>query len=167
MSASQDLKEIYVDELKDLWSANDQMLRFLTKIASKPTDPKLKEMITKSQTGIEGHTTTLKQLLKAQGGETSKEHCKGMEGLVREATKHLVDEAPKAGALLDVLIIAQYQRMTHYGIAGFGTARAYAEALGFEDDAEKLAGATDEIYGGDKYMTTLAESSVNLQATQA
>lgn len=167
MSTPEDLKDVYVDEMKDLWSANDQMLKVLKKITSKASDSKLKEMLTASHEGITKHTDVLKELIAGQDEKVSKEHCKGMEGLVAEATKHVLEEGPKKGPLLDVLIIAQYQRMTHYGIAGFGTAAAYAEALGLEDDAKKLNDATKEIYGGDEYMTKLAETSVNLQAEDA
>ncbi len=167
MSTPEDLKDIYTDELKDLWSANDQMKRLLKKIASKASDAALKEMLTRSQAGIETHTDVLKDLIAGQDEKLSKEHCKGMEGLVAEATKHIVEEGPKKGPLLDVVIIAQYQRMTHYGIAGFGTAAAYAKALGLKDDNKKLRDATKEIYGGDEYMTKLAETTVNLQAEDA
>ncbi|WP_267382453.1 MULTISPECIES: DUF892 family protein [unclassified Sphingomonas] len=167
MSTPEDLKDVYVDEMKDLWSANDQMTKVLKKITSKASDAKLKEMLTSSQEGIAKHTAVLKELIAAQDEKVSKEHCKGMEGLVAEATKHVLEEGPKKGPVLDVLIIAQYQRMTHYGIAGFGTAAAYAKALGLKDDAKKLAEATKEIYGGDEYMTKLAETSVNLQAENA
>lgn len=167
MPAPEDLNEIYVDELKDLWSANDQMLKILKKITTKASDAPLKEMLTRSHEGITKHTGVLKELIAAQDEKVSKEHCKGMEGLVAEATKHLIEEGPEKGPLLDVLIIAQYQRMTHYGIAGFGTAAAYAKALGLTDDNKKLRDATKEIYGGDEYMTKLAESSVNLQAEDA
>jgi len=69
--------------------------------------------------------------------------------------------------MLDVPIIAQYRRMTHYGIAGFGTAAAYAKALGLTDDTDKLRDATKEICGGNEHMTKLAETSVNLQAEHA
>ncbi len=79
----------------------------------------------------------------------------------------MLEEGPDQGPVLDALIIAQYQRMTHYGIAGFGTAAAYAEALGRKDDAAQLNRATKEIYGGDEYATTLAETSVNLKAENA
>lgn len=164
MSTPEDLKDIYIDELKDLWSANDQMNRLLKKITSKASDPALKDMLSKSHDGIAAHTDVLKELIGANDEKVSKEHCKGMEGLVEEATKHIVEEGPKKGPLLDVLIIAQYQRMTHYGIAGFGTAAAYAKALGLKDDEKKLRAATKEIYGGDEYMTKLAETGVNLQA---
>lgn len=167
MAAPEDLTEIYTDELKDLWSANDQMKKVLKKITSKASDAALKEMLAKSQEGIEKHTDVLKALIASNDEKVSKEHCKGMEGLVAEATKHILEEGPDKGPLLDVMIIAQYQRMTHYGIAGFGTAAAYASALGLKDDTKKLKDATKEIYGGDEYMTKLAETSVNLQAEDA
>lgn len=167
MSTPEDLNDVYVDELKDLWSANDQMLKVLKKITSKASDKALKDMLTKSHEGITAHTATLKELIAGQDEKVSKEHCKGMEGLAAEATKHILEEGPEKGPVLDVLIIAQYQRMTHYGIAGFGTAAAYAKALGLKGDAKKLSDATREIYGGDEYMTKLAETSVNLQAEVA
>ena len=167
MSTPEDLKDIYTDELKDLWSANDQMKRTLKKISAKASNPALKEMLTKSQDGIRKHTGILKELIAGQDEKVSKEHCKGMEGLVTEATKHVIEEGPKKGPLLDVIIIAQYQRMTHYGIAGFGTAAAYAKALGLKADNKALRDATKEIYGGDEYMTMLAETSVNVQAEAA
>ncbi len=167
MPAPEDFQEIYTDELKDLWSANDQMSRVLKKIASKASDPALKDMLANSQEGIAKHTDVLKELIAAHDEKVSKEHCKGMEGLAAEAAKHVIEEGPKKGPLLDTLIIAQYQRMTHYGIAGFGTAAAYAKALGFKDDEKKLKSATKEIYGGDEYMTKLAETGVNLQAEAA
>ncbi|WP_242154266.1 ferritin-like domain-containing protein [Sphingomonas sp. BAUL-RG-20F-R05-02] len=167
MSAPEDLMEIYTDELKDLWSANDQMRKVLKKITTKASDAALKEMLTNSQAGIEKHTDVLKDLIAANDEKVSKEHCKGMEGLVAEATKHVLEEGPDKGPLLDVMIIAQYQRMTHYGIAGFGTAAAYADALGLKDDSKKLKAATKEIYGGDEYMSKLAETTVNLQAEDA
>ena len=124
------LDDIYTDELKDLWSANDQMIRVLKKLTPKASDAKLKAMLKTSIEGITNHTAVLKELIAAAGEKVSKEHCKGMEGLVTEATKHCIEEAPEKGPVLDTLIIAQYQRMTHYGIAGFGTATAYAKALG-------------------------------------
>ncbi len=167
MSAPKDLSDLYTDELKDLWSANDQMRRVLGKVASKASDEKLKDMLTKSHDGIEKHTDMLKDLLASHDEKVAKEHCKGMEGLAAEASKHLIDEAPGKGPVLDALMIAQYQRMSHYGIAGFGTAAAYAKALGLKDDVKKLDAATKDIYGGDEYMTKLAETTVNIEAVDA
>lgn len=167
MSTPENLNDVYVDELKDLWSANDQMLKVIKKFTTKASDASLKEMLTETQEGIASHTAILKELIAGQDEKVSKDHCKGMEGLVAEATKHVLEEGPDKGPVLDVLIIAQYQRMTHYGIAGFGTAAAYAKALGLKDDNKKLRNATKEIYNGDEYMTKLAESSVNMQAEDA
>ena len=167
MSTPENLKDLYTDELKDLWSANDQMLRCIKKLTTKAADQALKDMLTSSQEGIAKHTGILKELIAANGEKVSKEHCKGMQGLVAEATKHTTEEAPKKGPVRDAVIIAQYQRMSHYGIAGFGTAAAYAEALGLKADTKKLKDATKDIYGGDEYMTKLAESTVNLQAEDA
>lgn len=167
MSTPESLQDVYIDELKDLWSANDQMLKVIKKITAKASDAALKDMLTKSQDGIANHTAILKELIVGQDEKVSKDHCKGMEGLAAEAIKHVIEEGPDKGPVLDVLIIAQYQRMTHYGIAGFGTAAAFAKALGLKDDNKKLRDATKDIYASDAFMTKLAETSVNLQAEDA
>ena len=164
MSQISNLSDLYIDELKDLWSANDQMTRALKKIAVKATHPDLKKMLDVSQKGIAGHTDLLKALIANQGEKVSKEHCKGMEGLVTEAVKHTVDDAPDKGPVLDAVIIAQYQRMTHYGITGFGTVAAFSKALKFQDDNKQLRAAVKEMYMADELMTKLAEAAVNVDA---
>ncbi|MGI4876286.1 MAG: ferritin-like domain-containing protein [Janthinobacterium lividum] len=164
MAKISNLEELYVDELKDLWSANDQMARALTKIAPRATDDKLKTILQKSQDGIAAHTGLLKSLIEAQKSEVAKEHCKGMEGLAAEAIKHTIEEAPEKGAVLDAAIIAQYQRMTHYGITGFGTVAAFAKALKLDDDRAKLETAVKDMHRGDDLMSELADSAVNLEA---
>jgi ferritin-like metal-binding protein YciE len=164
MSAPESLHDLYSHEMQDLYSANDQMAKVVKKLITKASDEALKEMLTKSVDGINTHTETLKSLIEAAEGKVSKEHCKGMEGLVAEATKHTGEEAPKKGPLLDAIIIAQYQRMSHYGLAGFGTAAAYAEALGNKDGVTQLKQIVKDIYGGDQYATKLAETSVNIDA---
>lgn len=164
MSAPENLNDLYTGELADLWSANDQMQKTVKKLISKASDEALKEMLTKSQEGIQAHTDVLKQLLAESGEKVKKEHCKGMEGLVAEAIKHTTEEAPEKGPVLDAVIIAQYQRMTHYGIAGFGTAASFAETLGLTDAKKELDRLTKETYGGDEYMTKLAETTVNIDA---
>jgi ferritin-like metal-binding protein YciE len=167
MSQPSSLQELYTHELKDLWSANDQMQRIVSQVTNKATSQKLKDLLAKSEKTIAEHTDVLKQLLESNDAEVAKEHCKGMAGLVAEAKKHVLEEAPEQGPLLDAVMIAQYQRMTHYGLAGFGTAAAYADALGRKEDAERLHRATKEIYQGDEYATTLAETSINLKAQNA
>lgn len=160
MSAPENLQDIYADELKDLWSANDQMTKAVTTMLEKAHDPKLKQTLEASVKGINTHTAALKALLEDADEEIEKEHCKGMEGLVKEALKHSVKEAPKDGALLDIVIIAQYQRMSHYGITGFGTAAAYAQALGKADHVAKLKAMVGEIYKADEYASKLGEKAV-------
>ncbi|MDQ3060763.1 MAG: DUF892 family protein [Pseudomonadota bacterium] len=164
MSKITSLKELYVDELKDLWSANDQMAKALIKITSQATHPRLASMLTTSQQGLTKHTALLKSLIEGLNEQVKKEHCKGMEGLVAEAIKHTLDDAPETGPVLDAAIIAQFQRMTHYGITGFGTVAAFAKALKRAEDYEKLEAAVKEMYQSDDLMSELAESAVNVQA---
>ena len=161
MSSPKDLKDIYADEMKDLWSANDQMSKTVKVMAGKAHDAKLKQALQKSIGDIEKHAEILKNLLSSAGEKLEQEHCKGMEGLVKEATKHITNDAPKSGDLLDVVILAQYQRMSHYGLAGFGTAAAYAKALGMNDHASKLHSIVTDIHKGDDYASRLALSAEN------
>jgi ferritin-like metal-binding protein YciE len=156
MAKLDSLKDLYAEEVKDLWSANDQMAKVVKTMATKAHDEKLKKALTKSLEGINQHTATIKALLQKSDSHASSEHCKGMEGLVKEATKHIGAEAPKSSDLLDIEIIAQYQRMSHYGMAGFGSAASYAKALGMKDDYEKLTKIVKDIYGGDEYASDLA-----------
>ena len=164
MSELANLADVYVNELKDLWSANDQMARAVKKMTSKATHPKLKQMLDASQKGIAVHTELLKTLIASHDSKVSKDHCKGMEGLAAEALKHTIEEAPEKGPVLDAVIIAQYQRMTHYGITGFGTVAAFSNALKLQDDNKKLKAAVKDMYQADELMTELAEAAVNADA---
>ena len=157
------LKELYLEELQDLWSANSQMAKVVTSLAELASDRQLAERLASAKDGIDRHIALLKSLVDDIGGAQEPEHCKGMEGLVKEARKHTLD-ADLEGAALDVSIIAQYQRMCHYGIAGFGTIKAFAEALGEVDAVRKLDHALDNIYASDDFMTDLAERSLNMEA---
>ena len=156
MSAPESLTDVYADEMKDLWSANDQMAKVVKTMAGKAHDAKLKAMLEESGAGITKHTEILKALIKGVD-DLEPEHCKGMEGLCKEAVKHVTKEAPENGELLDVVMIAQYQRMSHYGLAGFGAAAAYAKTLAKEDDVAKLKSIVADIYKNDKYASKLAE----------
>ena len=158
MPSSGSLKEVYIDEIKDLWSANDQMQRLMKSLSEKASDRKLKDLLMKSAAGIGKHTEALKSVLEGAGSNVGKEHCRGMEGLVEEAKKHAL-EADLKPAMRDLVIIAQYQRMSHYGLAGFGTAAAYAEALGEKDAAAKLKAIVKDIYTADEYTSQLAEQA--------
>jgi ferritin-like metal-binding protein YciE len=128
------LADVDVDELRDLWSVNDQMEGLVRQLAMEAIDARLKRTLEKAGGGIAEHTSKLNSFLEAAGGTMDKEHCRGMEGLVREARKHVFEEASSDDRLNDLVIIAQYRRMSHYGLAGFGTAAAYAKALGRSED---------------------------------
>lgn len=158
------LRDLYIEELQDLWSANDQMQEVVGKMALKASDTGLSDRLSKARDGIGQHTKTLKSLLEDAGGEAKKDHCQGMEGLVKEAHKRALD-SDLCGAALDVAIIAQYQRMCHYGVAGFGSATALADALGEDAAADKLESALTVIYRSDEFMTDLAAQARNLGAT--
>src|SRR5580704_5111278 len=82
MAHIETLNDVYTEEMRDLWSANDQMTRAVKAMSAKANDPKLKEILESSIQGIEKHANTLKSLIGDAGGDVQKEHCKGMEGLV-------------------------------------------------------------------------------------
>jgi ferritin-like metal-binding protein YciE len=158
MSKANSLSDVYLEEIRDLWSANDQMQRVMPSLAEAASDNGLKSMLQKSVDGIGKHTTALKAMVEAVAGDVGKDHCRGMEGLVEEAKKHAL-EAEFGGHLRDLAIISQYQRMSHYGLAGFGTAAAYAEALGKSEDASKLKSIVSDIYKADEYSSQLAKQA--------
>jgi ferritin-like metal-binding protein YciE len=161
------LKDVYAEEMKDLWSANLQMARMVKELSEKAHDGALKNALDKSIADIGEHTDTLKGLLYAAGEAVEAEHCKGMAGLVKEAKHHVEKHAPRASDLLDIVIIAQYQRMSHYGLAGFGTAAAYAKALGLKDHQAKLTHIVRDIYNGDDFATKLATKAETMSANAA
>ncbi len=167
MSGPESLKDVYADEVKDLWSANDQMARSVQKLAARAHDPKLKQTLEASYKGINKHAETLKGLLKDNGEAVKPEHCKGMNGLVAEAEKHTTKEAPEDGELLDIVILSQYQRMCHYGISGFGTAAAYAKALGEKEHETTLKSIVGDIYKADEYATKMGEKTAKAAAKAA
>jgi len=153
-AAPRTLNDLYTADMRDLWSANDQMQRLMQAFVDKATDPKLKQLFERSVTGIGQHT----QALRAMIGAESPSPCAGMQGLIREATQHAL-ESDLPPHLRDLELITQYQRMSHYGLAGFGTVAAYAEALGMTEEANKLKSIVSDIYKADEYSSHLAESA--------
>jgi ferritin-like metal-binding protein YciE len=152
--APQTLKDLYTADLRDLWSANDQMQQVVQQFTEKASHPKLRQLFEQSVTGIAKHTQKLRQMSEASTDSI----CKAMEGMVAEANQHaLKSDLPPA--LRDLEMITQYQRMSHYGMAGFGTVAAYAEALGLQDQASQLKSIVADIYKADEYATTLAEAA--------
>jgi ferritin-like metal-binding protein YciE len=166
MTSLQTLADLYVFELKQLWSANDQMASALRDLAPHSTHPKLRRALESSLARIDDHTRLLMALIENQDEAVVKEHSKGMEGLVKEGLQHVAEQALGKGPVLDAAIIGRYQQMTHYGITGFATMAAFSKALNLQDDNGQLMSAVQDMHAVDELMTELAEDAVNVQAAR-
>jgi len=158
------LKELYIDQLQDIWSANEQAHRLTEQFAKKASDEQLMETLERSVQRIKEHNARLEQVIRDHGASPSAEHCKGMEGLVTEAKRHALEKDYSKDAVRDAQIISQYQRIAHYGIAAYGTCRAVAEQLGFNDEAKQLAQDLEDVKKGDSVLNHIALDSVNQRA---
>lgn len=158
------LQDLYIDQLQDLWSANRQAATMVGKLCDAVGETRLREKLEKSQSRIAAHNARLEEIIRSYDRQPDAEHCKGMEGLVKEAAKHALEEEITDPAVRDAQVIAQYQRMTHYGIAVYGTCRALAAQLGRNDEAALLDEVLQDVKKGDAVMTEIAEGSVNRKA---
>jgi ferritin-like metal-binding protein YciE len=155
------LKHLYVEELKDLYSAESQMVKALPKMAKAATSEDLKAGFEEHLEQTKGHISRLEDIFKALGESPKGRKCKGMEGLIKEGAE-MIDEDP-APEELDAGLISAAQRVEHYEIAGYGCVATYAKLLR-ENDAEALLRQTlDEEKETDEKLTELA-SSINLEA---
>ena len=107
---------------------------------------------------------TIQALIETHDANPNGEHCKGMEGLVAEARAHALEEDFSDDDVRDASIISQYQRMTHYALAGYGVVRAFAQRQGLKSDVVRIQECLDQTYGGDREMTRIAETQVNAAA---
>jgi ferritin-like metal-binding protein YciE len=160
----QTLKALYIDQLQDLYSANKQSLRVTEKLVSTAKNAELREALERGVVGIKEGMAALESLIKSHDASPTGEFCKGMEGLVKEVHAHALEADIKDDDVLDASIIAQYQRMTHYALAGYGTTVAFAKRLGLGEEAVILQKCLDDTYGGDAVMTRIAEGQVNRAA---
>jgi ferritin-like metal-binding protein YciE len=158
----QSLKELYIDELKDLYSAEKQLVKALPKMAKNATNPELKEAFTNHLEETEGHVERLEQIFEMLGERAGGKKCKGMEGLIEEAKDLLEEDATEE--VLDAGMISKAQHVEHYEMAGYGTVRAYARLLGLDDQADLLQETLDEEGHANELLTQIAESSVNVEA---
>ncbi|WP_285712531.1 ferritin-like domain-containing protein [Erythrobacter oryzae] len=161
------LKDLYVDQLQDLYSANRQAAKATRELQEAAHSAELRKALSAGAEGIEEGMAALKSLIETHDANPRGEHCRGMEGLVAEARAHGVEADFSDEDVRDASIIAQYQRMTHYGISGYGTAAAFARRLGLEEDAGVLAQCLEDTRGGDRKMTAIASGEVNPAAAEA
>lgn len=156
------LKELYVDELKDLWSAETQITKALPKMIKAATHPKLKKAFNTHLKQTERQIKRLERIFKELDESPRGKKCVGMEGLLKEGAE-LIKEKPQAD-VLDAGLIAAAQHVEHYEMAGYGCVRTWARQLGEERHAELLQETLDEEELTDKLLTELAESSINIDA---
>ena len=158
------LKDIYIDQLQDIYSADGQAAKATRELAGAAKDADLKKALQAGVEGIEEGMKTLSEIIKGHGASPSEEFCRGMEGLVKEARAHGIEADITDPDARDAMIITQYQRMAHYGIAGYGCLVAFAKRLGLDDDAAKLQKCLDATYHGDDTMTEIATGGINRAA---
>ncbi|MCF3973616.1 DUF892 family protein [Paracoccus salsus] len=158
------LKDLYLDQLKDLHSACKQSMPVVTDLGRAAQSKELTEALIAGNQGISRGMEVLAELCNRHGVDPTGEHCKGMEGLVFEARKHGIDTDYADADARDAAIITQYQRMAHYAIAGYGCVRTFANRLGLDADAGALQECLDHTWEGDRRMTKIAESGVNMAA---
>jgi ferritin-like metal-binding protein YciE len=156
------LQDLYIHELKDLYSAEKQILKALPKMIKAASNPKLRDGFQEHLKQTEEHASRLEELLSLHKQSTRGPKCKGMEGVLAEGAEMIDEEADVE--VKDAGLISAAQRVEHYEIAGYGTARTYAKLLG-DDQGEGLLQATlNEESETDKKLTKLATSAINIAA---
>lgn len=156
------LKDLYIHELKDLYSAETQLIKALPKMAKAAKNRQLTAGFNQHLEQTKRQAKRLEQVLKSHGESTRGPKCEGMEGLIAEGDKMVKEDAEDE--VRDAGLIAAAQRVEHYEIAGYGCARTYAELLGDKKGARLLNTSLQEEGDTDKKLTKLAKSVINLRA---
>jgi ferritin-like metal-binding protein YciE len=159
------LKDLYLHELKDLYSAENQLVQALPKMAKAATNRQLAAGFNQHLEQTKRHAKRLEQILKSHDESTRGPKCEGMEGLIAEGDKMAKEDAEDE--VRDAGLIAAAQRVEHYEIAGYGCARTYAQLLGDKKGARTLEMTLKEEGATDKKLTKLARSVINLRAKKA
>jgi ferritin-like metal-binding protein YciE len=159
------LQSLFQDELKDIYHAEKQLLQALPRLAKAATTPELQNAFSNHLKETENHVARLEQSFKDLGMPIRGKVCKGMQGLVEEG-KELMEEGEK-GPVLDAALIGAAQRVEHYEIAAYGCLRTYAQLLGLEKVAERLADTLSEEEAADEKLNAIAEGQVNASAAAA
>jgi ferritin-like metal-binding protein YciE len=155
------LNKLYVEELKDLYSAEKQILQALPKMIKKAGNPQLKSAFEEHLRVTETHVDRLDRIFEGLGKSPRGKKCKGMEGLLEEGKEAMQEDMEPD--VLDAALISAAQRVEHYEMAGYGTVRTYARLLGDNQAAKLLQQTLDEEGDADKTLTKIAES-VNVEA---
>jgi ferritin-like metal-binding protein YciE len=156
------LRDLYVEQLQDLYSAETQLVKALPKMAKAASNPQLKQAFEKHLTQTETHVQRLDQIFEQLGKKPGGHTCKGMAGLITEGEEMIKMKGDEAA--VDAGLIAAAQRVEHYEIAGYGCVQTYAAQLGETQAATLLQQTLDEEGTTDKLLTKLAEGVINIEA---
>jgi ferritin-like metal-binding protein YciE len=157
------LRELYVNELKDLYNAETQLVKALPKMAKASSNTELRQGFEEHLRQTSEHVSRLEQIFEMLGEKPTGKKCKGMEGLVKEGSEIMQEDYEDA--LMDAAIIGAAQRVEHYEIAGYGTVRAFAELLGENEHVSLLEQTLEEEKQTDEKLSQLAEQ-INAEAGQ-
>jgi len=156
------LRDLYVEQLRDLYSAENQLVKALPKMAKGASHPQLQRAFTEHLAQTEQHVQRLDQIFKQLDTSSKGPACKGMEGLISEGEEMIKMKGDSAA--IDAGLIAAAQRVEHYEIAGYGCVRTYARLLGDFTSERVLQQTLDEEGATDQKLTQLAETVINLEA---
>jgi len=159
------LHELYLEELKDIYSAENQLLKALPKMAAAASAASLREAFEEHLQVTQEQVARLDKIFGALNQTPGGKKCAAMEGLIKEADELLAKEGADP-EVLDAALIAAAQKVEHYEIASYGTVRTYAKLLGEDDAAELLQETLNEEGETDEKLTVLAEEQINVQAAR-
>ena len=160
----QSLHDLYVEELKDLYSAENQLLKALPKLAKAASSESLKEAFEEQLEVTKQQVERLDQIFEKLGKSARGKKCVAMEGLIEEGSEIISRKKEFEPGVLDAALIGAAQKVEHYEIAGYGTVRTYATLLGEDEAAELLQETLNEEGETDEKLTALAESEINVEA---
>lgn len=161
MPALNSLRDLLIDELQDLHDAENRLIKALPKMAKAASHEELKDGFQEHLEQTRGHVDRLERCFKLLGEKARSKTCHAMKGLVEEGSEAIKEDAPDA--IRDAMLIGAAQRIEHYEMAGYGTARAFAETLGETKVANLLQETLDEEGDTNKKLTSIAET-VNADA---
>jgi ferritin-like metal-binding protein YciE len=156
------LRDLYVEQLHDLYSAETQIVEALPKMAKAASNKQLQGAFQDHLGQTKEHVQRLETIFKQLGDKPKGEKCKGMEGLLKEGEEMIKMKGDPAA--IDAGLIAAAQRVEHYEMAGYGCVRTYAQLLGDQQSMTLLQRTLDEEGMADKKLTALAENVINLEA---
>jgi ferritin-like metal-binding protein YciE len=156
------LKTLYIDELRDIYNAENQLLKALPKMAKAASSDELKDAFEKHLEQTKGHVERLEEVFQDIGETPKGKTCKAMKGLIEEGSEILKEEGEES--VLDAAIIVAAQKVEHYEIASYGSVRTFAQLLGKDRSAELLQATLDEESEANELLNNLAEEIVNPEA---